>query len=32
MSLYILSEDADLDLDDIWEYIAVDNIELPTAG
>jgi plasmid stabilization system protein ParE len=27
MSAYILSEDADLDLDDIWEYIAQDNID-----
>jgi plasmid stabilization system protein ParE len=24
---YLLSEDADLDLDDIWEYIAQDNID-----
>jgi plasmid stabilization system protein ParE len=31
MSGYFLSEDADLDLDDIWEYIAQDNIA-PTAG
>ncbi len=27
MSGYLLSSDADLDLDDIWEYIAVDSIE-----
>lgn len=27
MSEYILSTDADLDLDDIWEYIAADNID-----
>jgi plasmid stabilization system protein ParE len=27
MSVYILSQDADLDLDDIWEYIAQDNID-----
>jgi plasmid stabilization system protein ParE len=27
MSAYILGEDADLDLDDIWEYIAQDNID-----
>lgn len=27
MSSYVLSTDADLDLDDIWEYIAGDNIE-----
>lgn len=27
MSGYVLSTDADLDLDDIWEYIARDNIE-----
>ena len=27
MSVYILSEDADLDLDDIWEYIARDNLD-----
>jgi plasmid stabilization system protein ParE len=27
MSAYILSEDADLDLDDIWEYVAQDNID-----
>jgi len=25
--VYILSEDADLDLNDIWEYIAQDNID-----
>jgi plasmid stabilization system protein ParE len=24
---YVLSVDADLDLDDIWEYIARDNID-----
>jgi plasmid stabilization system protein ParE len=24
---YVLSEDADLDLDDIWEYIAKDNLD-----
>jgi toxin ParE1/3/4 len=24
---YILSVDADLDLDEIWEYIAADNID-----
>jgi plasmid stabilization system protein ParE len=23
---YVLSVDADFDLDDIWEYIAADNI------
>ena len=27
MSSYILSVDADLDLDDVWEYIAADNID-----
>lgn len=27
MSGYVLSTDADLDLNDIWEYIARDNIE-----
>jgi plasmid stabilization system protein ParE len=27
MSVYVLSEEADLDLDDIWEYIAQDNID-----
>lgn len=27
MSAYVLSEDADLDLDDICEYIAQDNID-----
>lgn len=27
MSNYILGPDADLDLDDIWEYIARDNID-----
>jgi plasmid stabilization system protein ParE len=27
VSSYVLSTDADLDLDDIWEYIARDNIE-----
>lgn len=26
MSRYILSADADLDLDEIWEYIAADDI------
>jgi plasmid stabilization system protein ParE len=24
---YILSEDADRDLDDIWDYIAADNVD-----
>jgi toxin ParE1/3/4 len=24
---YVLGEDAELDLDDIWEYIAADNID-----
>jgi plasmid stabilization system protein ParE len=27
MSGYILSVDADFDLDEIWEYIAADNID-----
>ena len=27
MSSYILSVDAEFDLDDIWEYIAADNID-----
>jgi len=27
VSAYILSADADLDLDAIWEYIAQDNID-----
>lgn len=27
MSGYVLSFDADFELDDIWEYIAADNIE-----
>jgi plasmid stabilization system protein ParE len=27
MSHYVLSTDADLDLDDIWEYIAADNLD-----
>ncbi|MGC2656405.1 MAG: type II toxin-antitoxin system RelE/ParE family toxin [Bryobacteraceae bacterium] len=27
MSGYVLSVDADSDLDDIWEYIAADNID-----
>lgn len=27
MSTYILGPDADLDLDDIWEYIARDSID-----
>jgi plasmid stabilization system protein ParE len=27
VSGYILSVDADLDLDEIWEYIAADNID-----
>jgi plasmid stabilization system protein ParE len=27
VSGYILSADADFDLDGIWEYIAADNIE-----
>jgi plasmid stabilization system protein ParE len=26
MTGYVLSVDADLDLDEIWEYIAADNI------
>lgn len=27
MSGYVLDADADLDLDEIWEYIALDNID-----
>jgi plasmid stabilization system protein ParE len=27
MTGYVLSIDADLDLDEIWEYIAADNID-----
>lgn len=27
MNAYVLSEDAALDLDDIWDYIAQDNID-----
>lgn len=27
MSGYVLGVDADLDLDEIWEYIAADNID-----
>ena len=27
MSGYVLSADADLDLDEIWEYIAADNLD-----
>ena len=27
MSAYTLSADADLDLDEIWEYIAADNLD-----
>src|SRR5258706_13395288 len=27
MSGYVLDADADLDLDEIWEYIAADNID-----
>jgi len=27
VSSYILSVDADLDLDDVWDYIAADNID-----
>jgi toxin ParE1/3/4 len=27
VSGYVLSKDADLDLDEIWEYIAVDNVD-----
>jgi plasmid stabilization system protein ParE len=27
MSGYVLSVDAEFDLDDIWEYIAADNID-----
>ena len=27
MTGYVLSVDADLDLDEIWEYIAEDNID-----
>jgi len=27
MSGYVLSADADLDLNDIWEYIAADSID-----
>lgn len=32
MSGYVLSTDADLDLGDIWEYIARDNIEAADHG
>jgi len=32
VSNYILGSDADLDLDDIWEYIARDNIDAADAG
>ena len=27
MSAYVLSEDAGFDLDEVWEYIAQDNLE-----
>jgi plasmid stabilization system protein ParE len=27
MTGYVLSADADLDLDEIWEYIAADSID-----
>ena len=27
MTGYVLGEDADLDLDEIWEYIAADDVE-----
>ena len=27
MNNYILSVDADVDLDDIWEYIAADSVD-----
>jgi plasmid stabilization system protein ParE len=27
VSGYVLSADADLDLDEIWDYIAADNID-----
>ena len=27
MSGYVLGKDADLDLDEIWEYIAADNVD-----
>ena len=27
MTRYILSEDADRDLDGIWDYIAADNVD-----
>ena len=27
MSGYLLSPDAELDLDDIWEYIAADSVD-----
>jgi plasmid stabilization system protein ParE len=27
MNRYVLSADAELDLDEIWEYIAQDNID-----
>ena len=32
MSGYVLSVDADFDLDDIWEYIAADSIDAATVG
>ena len=27
MTGYVLGKDADLDLDEIWEYIAADDVE-----
>ncbi|HWF46770.1 MAG TPA: hypothetical protein VG168_07175 [Bryobacteraceae bacterium] len=27
MTTYVLSADADLDLDEVWEYIAEDNVD-----
>ncbi len=32
MNRYVLGEDAELDLDDAWEYIARDSIEAQTDG
>jgi len=32
MTDYVLSIDAGLDLDEIWEYIAADSVEAPTGG
>jgi len=32
MTDYVLGKDADLDLDEIWEYIAADDVDAAIVG